>query len=148
MTDGVKPASGTVTRTLDLPVGAGEAWALLGDFNGLPNWAGGVERSELSNNGKRRTLFLKMGGTVVEDLIEYDPAARRYSYSIVESAVPVSRHKATMRVVERGPSQSSVHWSCEFEPKPGVELAVVTGIFSAIFDGSLKSLAARFGGQS
>jgi hypothetical protein len=120
----------------------------LGDFNGLPKWAGGVEKSELSNNGKRRTLFLKAGGTVVEDLVDYDPAARRYSYSIIESAVPVSRHRATMEVIDRGPNRSTVRWSCEFDPKPGVEVATVSGIFGAIFDGSLKQVAARFGGQA
>lgn len=132
--------SGSVTKTIDLPASAGDVWAIVGDFNGLPKWNAGVERSELSNGGKRRTLYLKVGGTVVEDLLEHDNAARRISYSIVESAVPVSRHKATMTVEDRGASRSTVHWTCEFEPR-GVPLETVEGIFSRIFEGGLKQLA-------
>lgn len=132
--------SGSVTKTIDLPASAGDVWAIVGDFNGLPKWNAGVERSELSNGGKRRTLYLKVGGTVVEDLLEHDNAARRISYSIVESAVPVSRHKATMTVWDRGAGRSTVHWTCEFEPR-GVPLETVEGIFSRIFEGGLKQLA-------
>lgn len=132
--------SGSVTKTIDLPASAGDVWAIVGDFNGLPKWNAGVECSELTNGGKRRTLYLKVGGTVVEDLLEHDNAARRISYSIVESAVPVSRHKATMTVEDRGAGRSTVHWTCEFEPR-GTSLETVEGIFSRIFEGGLKQLA-------
>jgi hypothetical protein len=138
--------SGSVTKTIDLPASAGDVWAVVGDFNGLPNWNAGVERSELSNGGKRRTLYLKIGGTVVEDLLDHDNAARRMSYSIIESAVPVGRHKATLTVHERGPGQSMVHWTCEFEPK-GAPVEMVEGIFSRIFDGGLKHLAEVIAGR-
>lgn len=138
--------SGSVTKTIDLPVSASEVWAVVGDFNGLPKWNAGVDRSELSNDGRRRTLYLEAGGTVVEDLLEHDNAARRVSYSIVQSAVPVGRHKATMIVHERGPSQSTVHWTCEFEPK-GAPLNTVEGIFSRIFEGGLRQLADLVGHQ-
>ncbi len=138
--------SGSVTKTVDLPAGASDVWAVVGDFNGLAKWNAGVERSELSEGGQRRTLYLKAGGTVVEDLLEYDNAARRISYSIVESAVPVGRHRATLTVFERGPGLSTVHWTCEFEPK-GAPLNTVEGIFSRIFDGGLKQLADLVGGQ-
>lgn len=138
--------SGSVTKTIDLPVSASEVWAVVGDFNGLPKWNAGVDRSELSDDGRRRTLYLKAGGTVVEDLLEHDNVARRISYSILESAVPVGRHKATMIVHERGPSQSTVHWTCEFEPK-GAPLNTVEGIFSRIFEGGLRQLADLVGHQ-
>ncbi len=133
--------SGSVTRTIDLPASASDVWAVVGDFNGLPNWNAGVERSEMSNGGKRRTLYLKIGGTVVEDLLEHDDAARRVSYSIIESAVPVGRHTATMTVHERGSNASMVHWTCEFEPN-GAPIETVEGIFSRIFEGGLQQLAA------
>ena len=136
--------SGAVSKSLDLPVSAGEVWDVIGDFNGLPRWNAGVERSDLSSGGKRRTLTLKAGGSVVEDLIDRDEAKRSMSYSIVESAVPVSRHRATLAVVDRGPNQSTVKWDCEFEPK-GVDDATVEGIFSIIFERGLKQLAERFG---
>jgi hypothetical protein len=137
---------GTVSKALDLPARAADVWAVVGDFNGLARWNAGVAKSELSRDGKRRTLTLKAGGSVVEDLLEYDAAARCCSYSIVESAVPVQDHKATLAVIERGPDACTVRWTCEFRPK-GADLQTVTGIFSAIFDRGLSELAALFGGQ-
>ncbi len=147
MASGEARVSGSVSKTVDLPVSAAEVWALVGDFNGLARWNAGVERSDLSNGGKRRTLTLKVGGSVVEDLIDRNDANRMISYSIVESAVPVTRHKATMTVLERGPAQSTVRWNCEFEPN-GVDAATVEGIFSTIFDRGLQQLADRFGAKT
>jgi Polyketide cyclase / dehydrase and lipid transport len=132
-----------VTKTLDLPANADDVWAVVGDFNGLARWNAGVVRSDLSQEGKRRTLTLKVGGTVIEDLIDYDWAARRCSYSIVESAVPVDRHKATLSVIDRGPGRCTVHWACEFYPKDA-DLETVSAIFSAIFDRGLKQLEQMF----
>jgi uncharacterized protein YndB with AHSA1/START domain len=43
MTEDAKPMSGSVTKTLELPASAGEVWAVVGDFNGLPRWNAGVE---------------------------------------------------------------------------------------------------------
>lgn len=134
---------GTVSKTLELPVSADAVWEVVGDFNGLGRWNPGVVRSDLSNEGKRRTLTLGAGGSVVEDLIDYDWKGRRYSYSIVESAVPADRHKATLAVIERGPSMCTVQWSCEFHPK-GADLATVTAIFNGIFDRGLTQLAQMF----
>ena len=146
MRDDSQAMSGSVEKTLELPASAGEVWAVVGDFNGLPRWNAGVERSDLSNGGQRRTLTLKAGATVVEDLIHRDNHGRSLSYNIVEGPVPVSRHKATLAVIDRGPNQSTVSWRCEFEPK-GVPVEVVAGIFSGIFEGGLKQLADLFGGK-
>jgi len=137
---------GSVLRTIDLPASADEVWSVVGDFNGLPRWNAGIAASELSENGRRRTLTLKAGGSVVEDLVEYDPAARRLSYSFVQTPVPVTHHKATLEVVDRGPNQSTVRWSCEFEPK-GTDVASVGPIFARIFESGLQELAGLFGGQ-
>jgi hypothetical protein len=144
MTEDANPMCGSVTKTLELPASAGEVWAVVGDFNGLPRWNAGVERSDLSEGGRRRTLTLKTGVKVVEDLVHHDDGGRSLSYSIVEGPVPVSRHKATLSVSDRGPNQSTVHWRCEFDPKE-VPVEVVLGIFSGVFDRGLTQLANLFG---
>jgi hypothetical protein len=143
MTDGTRGGKGVVTKTLELPASADDVWAVVGDFNGLARWNAGVLRSDLSNEGQRRTLTLKTGGSVIEDLIDYDWAARRCSYRIVESAVPVLQHKATLSVADRGPGRCTVHWSCEFYPKD-TDVEAVSAIFTAIFDRGLKQLEQMF----
>lgn len=135
---------GTVTKTLDLHANAAEVWEIVGDFNGLARWNAGVARSDLSHEGKRRTLTLKAGGNVVEDLLEYDWAGRICTYRIIESAVPCERHKATISVIDRGPGRCTVHWTCEFYPKASADVETLTKIFSAIFDGGLKQLDQMF----
>ena len=144
MSEGAQGGKGTVSKTLDLPASAADVWAVIGDYNGLARWNAGIEKSELSNGGKRRTMTLKAGGSVVEDLVEYDANGRRYSYSIVESAIPVERHQATLAVAERGPNACTVRWSCEFQPK-GADMATVSGIVSGIFDRGLDQLGKMFG---
>lgn len=147
MSSDTKPMSGSASKSIELPVSAGEVWALIGDFNGLPRWNTGLERSELSNDGKRRTLTLKAGGKVVEDLVNRDDAARSISYNIVEGPIPVTRHMATLSVSDRGLNQSTVLWRCEFEPKDA-PAEVVTGIFLGIFGGGLAQLSAVLAGKA
>jgi hypothetical protein len=136
-----------VSRSIDVPAAAEEVWAVVGDFNGLPRWNAGVAASQLSHEGRRRTLALKSGGSVVEDLVEYDPAERRISYSFVETLMPVSRHKATLEVIDGGAGLCTVRWSCEFEPKEGADARAVAAVFTRIFDGGLRELVGLFGGQ-
>jgi hypothetical protein len=135
--------SGSAAKSIELPVSASEVWTIIGDFNGLPRWNTGLASSDLSNNGTRRTLALKTGGSVVEDLVDRNDAERSISYSIVEGPIPVTRHRATLSVSDRGANGSTVLWRCKFEPK-NVPAEVVTGIFSGIFEGGLKQLAVFF----
>jgi uncharacterized protein YndB with AHSA1/START domain len=144
MTNDSEVMSGSVEKSVDLPASAGEVWGIVGDFNGLPRWNAGVERSDLGNGGQRRTLTLKAGGSVVEDLVHRDDQGRSISYSIVEGPIPVKRHKATLSVSDRGPNQSTVRWRCEFESKDA-PIELVEGIFSGIFESGLKQLAGLFG---
>lgn len=139
--------TGQISRTIDLPASADEVWTVVGDFNGLPQWNEGLATSELSADGRRRTLTLKAGGKVVEDLVEHDASRRRYSYSIVEGPIPVARHKATLEVLDRRPNQCAVRWSCEFEPK-AIDAPAVAAIFARIYEGGLNQLAGLFGGQA
>lgn len=146
MGDGGAAAGGTVVRSLELPAAAGEVWALVGDFDGLPRWNAGIERSELSEDGRRRTLVLKAGGTVVEELLHRDEAGRSLSYAVVDGPLPVRRHRATIAVIDRGPNQSTVRWSCTFEPE-GVPVQTLEGVFAGIFERGLRQLADLFGAE-
>ena len=43
------------------------SWKKVGDFCGIASWHPAIEKCELSEGGKIRTLSLKGGGTVVEN---------------------------------------------------------------------------------
>jgi Polyketide cyclase / dehydrase and lipid transport len=64
------------------------AWKKIGDFCGIATWHPAVEKCELSDGGKMRTLSLKGGGTIVERLVSRDDSAHNYTYEIVSSRYP------------------------------------------------------------
>lgn len=132
--------------SVDLPVPAQAVWAVIGGFNALPSWHPAVAASELSEaaGGKVRTLSLKGGGSIEERLEQADDGARRYSYSIVASPLPVSDYLSTLSVKDTG-SGCTVEWSGEFKPDGAPETAAVDTV-RQIYEAGLGNLKAMFGG--
>ena len=133
-----------VNMSTEVKVAADRLWQFMGGFNALPDWHPAVERSELENEGAVRILSLTGGGKIVEKLESRDEGERVYSYSIVDSPLPVSNYTATIRIREEG-GKSVVEWSSEFDPagaSEGDSIKAIQGIYQAGFD-NLRKL---FGG--
>jgi hypothetical protein len=104
-----------VSMNTKLNVSADEAWRLIGGFNTLPDWHPAVEKSELTEEGQTRTLSLAGGGgTIVEKLEKMDDGSRTYSYSIVDSPLPVANYSATIKVSGEG-DDCTIEWTGEFD---------------------------------
>ncbi len=134
-----------VDMKVGLNVSSDAVWKLIGGFNALPDWHPAVEKSELAEEGNMRSLSLVGGGTIVEKLIKIDDQERVYSYSIVDSQLPVANYVATISVKDDGDGNSTVEWSSEFEAEDATEneaMDTIAGIYQAGFD-NLKKM---FGG--
>jgi len=137
-----------VSSSAELPVSAKTVWAVIGNFNALPDWHPAVAKSELQSKdgGTLRKLSLVGGGTIEERLEKIDEKGRRYTYSIVSGPLPVSNYTATLTVREaQTGSGCTVEWSSEFEAKGAPEgdaVAAIRGIYEAGFE-NLKKM---FGG--
>ena len=137
-----------VSSTTELPVSAKTVWAVIGNFNALPDWHPAVEKSELKkqDGGTLRKLSLVGGGTIEEKLERIDEKERRYTYSIVSGPLPVSNYTATLKVREAdGGRGCSVEWSSEFEAKGAPEgdaVAAISGIYEAGFENLKKMFGA------
>jgi hypothetical protein len=132
-----------VSMSTKLEVSADEAWQMIGGFNALPDWHPAVENSELTEEGQVRTLSLAGGGSIVEKLEKIDDKARTYTYSIINSPLPLSNYTSTITVRDTDDG-AVVDWSSEFDPI-GAEndaMNAVQGIYQAGFD-NLKKM---FGG--
>ena len=130
-----------VDMKTNLNVTADEVWKLIGGFNTLPDWHPAIEKSELEEEGSMRRLSLAGGGTIMEKLEKLDDNERVYSYSIIDSPLPVSNYKATLRVKEDDEGKTTVEWSSEFEAKGAAEneaMDVIAGIYQAGFDNLKK----------
>jgi len=128
-----------------LNVAPDEVWKLIGGFNALPDWHPAIEKSELEEEGSMRRLSLAGGGTIVEKLVKLDDKERVYSYSIIDSPLPVTNYEATICVKDDGEGNTTVEWSSEFEAEGAAEneaMDVIAGIYQAGFD-NLKKM---FGG--
>jgi len=134
-----------VSMSTELDVSSNEVWDLIGGFNALPDWHPAVEKSELEQEGSMRRLSLVGGGTIIEKLEKKDDNRRLYSYSIINSPLPVANYVSTLSVTDLGHGKTKVEWSSEFKPSGAAEadaVKVIQGIYQAGFD-NLKKM---FGG--
>ena len=135
-----------VALRTEIGVAPDKVWELIGGFNTLPDWHPAVEKSELVKEGTMRRLSLAGGGTIIEKLEKKDDKERVYSYSIIDSPLPVANYKASIRVLDAGSGKATVEWSSEFTADGAPEsdaMDIITGIYQAGFD-NLKKM---FGGK-
>lgn len=118
---------------------ADAVWAKVGDFCGIAKWHPAVEKCNLSADGKTRTLSLKGGGTIVEALVKWDAAGRSYTYSIVNSPLPVTNYVSTITVSADG-AGSALTWTGKYDAK-GAPDADAQKVIQGIYEAGLKALA-------
>jgi len=135
-----------VSSSTELPVPAATVWAVIGNFNALPDWHPAVAKSELKKEGggTLRKLSLVGGGTIEEKLEQIDDKERLYTYTIVSGPLPVNNYTATLRVKDGGKG-CIVEWSSEFEAKGAPEGDAVAAI-SGIYEAGFENLKRMFGG--
>jgi uncharacterized protein YndB with AHSA1/START domain len=136
-----------VSMTTELNVPADEVWKLIGGFNALPDWHPAVTESHTEGEGEGsvRRLSLAGGGTIVERLERVDDGDRLYSYSIIDSPLPVPNYKATIRVRDKGDgTAATVEWSSEFSPS-GASEGEASEAIQGIYDAGFENLKKIFG---
>jgi hypothetical protein len=131
-----------VETTLHVPAQA--VWNMVGGFNELARWHPAVVKSEeVKEKGgvTARRLTLSDGGVIVAQLEQHDDKARTYSYSVVETPLPVAGYRASLHVREaadghsaRSPgSASSLAGRAESEA-----VKVIRGLYEVGFDNLRK----------
>lgn len=133
-----------VSMTQDLNVSADQLWQMIGHFNALPDWHPAVENSELSKAGQTRTLSLAGGGTIVEKLESADDDSKTYTYSIVDSPLPVKNYVSTIKVSGSG-DNATVEWSSEFDAAGLPDNDAMKAI-EGVYQAGLDNLKKMFGG--
>ncbi len=117
-----------------------DVWKKVGGFCGIADWHPAVAKCELSKNGKERTLSLKGGGTIIEDLVKWNDKRHSYTYRIKSSPLPVENYKSTIKVTKKG-TGSLVSWSGRYKAKgatPEKAKETIDGIYKAGVDSLAK----------
>ncbi|MDR2306648.1 MAG: SRPBCC family protein [Paucimonas sp.] len=134
----------TAQAFIDTSIDADRVWQLIGGFDALPDWLPFIPESALSEGGRVRTLKSVDGDTIIERLLDYNEAGRRYSYTILSGPAPVHDYESTLRVVATAQG-ARIEWSGSFVPD-GITDAEATEMFFSIYRDGLAALKQQLEG--
>ena len=111
----------TVSVEEMLAASADTLWDCIGGFNTLADWHPGIEKSIVAvDRGQTvRTLTLANGATITERLEQASDIDRSYTYTLIESPLPIINHHSTLTVSDAGAGRCIVSWSAAVEMDQG-----------------------------
>ena len=124
-------------------------WGLVRDFNGLPNWATGVEKSKIENGldadvvGCIRSFHMQNGAHIREKLLALDDANYFYTYNFEKPAFPIKNYIATLRLYPvTHTNETFAEWTADFDEAPGDEGKYERIVSQDVFAANWKALSA------
>jgi len=140
-----------VYSSVVVPAPTTAVWAVVRDFNALPNWTSFVAESRIEQNkpsdqiGCIRNFRLKDGGRIRERLLALSDYEMSFEYSILESPMGVENYIATFRLIPvTDADHTFAEWTAEFDAAPAREDGLVQSIRRNVFAAGLGALKARF----
>ncbi|MEM9331450.1 MAG: SRPBCC family protein [Pseudomonadota bacterium] len=132
---------------------AENVWERIRDFNALPRWHPRIADSRIEEAapsdkvGCIRNFNLQNGDNIREQLLGLSDYDMYYTYSILDSPMPLSEYIATIRLTPiTDGSRCFAEWSAEFACDPADEEQLVNGIGADVFQGGFDALKRHFGG--
>ena len=133
-----------------IPASVEEVWAVIRDFDDLPQWHPAIATSAIEEGrsgdavGCVRHFTLTDGAALREQLVGLSDEEHRIAYRMLDSPMPLWDYLAELRLepVTIG-GQTFAAWQAQFAVGPDDEVAVV-GTVRGVFEGGLRSLEQRF----
>ena len=141
-----------VSAVIDAPVDA--VWALMRDFNGLPDWHPRFSRSHIEDGlpsdriGCVRNFDIADdGGTIRERLLMLSDKEYSFEYCILDSPLPVEGYvaKLTLHPITVGNRTLGV-WTAEFKMVDGDEAEVIDAVANGTFGLAFEVINERLSG--
>jgi mxaD protein len=129
----------TVEREKGFNVGADVVWKVIGDFAAVDKWAPGIEKVEISDGGKTRTIFLPGGARIVEHLTAEGDKTQSYALD-PGGALPVVGYTSTLSAEDTADGGCVVRWTGSFEPAEGTTEETAVQIIGMVYDGGLSGI--------
>ncbi|MCD2131405.1 MULTISPECIES: SRPBCC family protein [Rhodococcus] len=120
----------TVDRSVD------DVWKLIADAGTINEWFPLVEESAMLDDN-HRTVTLRGGIRLTEEIITNDADLRRFQYRIIDGDLPIEHHIGTIDVIEVE-GKSLVVYSTDVEPAELAEM--VSGAIEGAVTGLAKKL--------
>jgi hypothetical protein len=130
----------SVKRSAHLAADAASVWRRIGAFGRLDAWHPAVAACTLEggDGDPVRRLTTVDGAVLRERLVAASGADMTYSYTILESPLPVADYRSTLAVAPTG-SGSVVVWSSTFRAS-GASDADAAGVIAGIYEAGLNAL--------
>lgn len=153
------PSRQKVNKTIEINAPVDKVWKIIGNFQDM-GWHPAIEKTEGTGGndpGAKRTLTLKGGAKINEQLSSFDAAGHSLSYEITEvdvKVLPVNNYSSTL-LVEGDASKSVVKWRGAFyrgymnnDPPPELSDEAAVKAVTGIYDAGLAAIkkAAEAGG--
>jgi uncharacterized protein YndB with AHSA1/START domain len=142
-------ATVTVSSVIDAPVA--QVWALIRDFNSLPDWHPRMVKSEIeggrpsSEIGCVRRFQIVSGATIREKLLGLSDHDLSVTYSILETPQPISNHVATLKLIPvTDGDRTFAVWTATFDAPAEEADKVAAGMGTNVFQGGFDALKERF----
>jgi hypothetical protein len=138
-----------VSSVIDAPVAT--TWDAIRRFDAVGGIFPFVESSPIVEGdgptavGAVRVVTQTDGGVFREVLVAHSDSDRSYSYTFVESPIPVRNHRTTLRLREvTDGDRTLAEWSSRFEIDPADEAELV-GLIEKNFVAGLRAIDSRIG---
>ena len=140
-----------ISSVINAPIDA--VWAKMRDFNGLADWHPLVAESHIEDGepsdrvGCVRTFRLADGGLIRERLLALSDMEHFYTYSILESPMPVDDYAATLALLPiTDGDQTYAQWTADFRCPMEEEEGLVAMIGGDVFLAGLRAVAGELEG--
>jgi len=142
-----------VYRSAIIHASADKVWRLVRNFNDLPKWHPAIASSEIEQGLPpdrigcvRRFRLSSDGGLLREQLLALADDTRSFTYSILESPMPVDNYVAEMRFtpITMG-DKTFAEWWAVFDVTSGPPEVTAQDIGDNVFAVGFEALNARLG---
>jgi len=140
-----------VYRSSVIAASAESIWALIRDFNALPDWHPAIAESRIEGGapadqvGCVRAFRLKDGGSLREQLLALSDYDYSCTYSILQSPMGVENYIATLKLTPVTDGTCTfIEWSAEFDCPLEREAELIASIGDGVFQGGFDALKQRF----
>lgn len=146
------PTRQKVNESVEINAPADKVWATIGNFQEF-GWHPAIEKTEGEGGneaGAKRTLTLKGGGQIFEELLDHNADAKSMKYIITEvdvKVLPVNNYSSTISVEDLGGGKSKVTWRGAFyrgymnnDPPEDLSDAAAVKAVTGVYRGGLDEL--------
>jgi NADPH2:quinone reductase len=141
------PTHVSANTVIEAPVDA--VWALLRNFGKVAKWHPDVRESRIESGGTGQTpgdirsITLRDGTSIREQLLAISDASRSYTYSVIEAPLPIRDHRSTVRLSAAPNDRTAITWTAEFTVDDGADAtSIAAGVKAGVIEIGFQGLQA------